>query len=73
MGIIDGEEASCVGELGTEKIRRVKRLRDWSQELSEDDIVESPISPCETPDPIIWAENHCDIGKYWRFIDPRDS
>jgi hypothetical protein len=72
MGIIEGEDLSCVGE-ASEKVKRVKGLRDWSQELSEDDIVSSPTtsSVCESADPIIWADDHEDIGKYWRFVDPR--
>ena len=62
---------------GREKVKKVKskKLRDWSGELSEDDIGISPPPYKRVYNtPIVWAENACDIesGRHWRFISPLD-
>jgi hypothetical protein len=61
------------GEL-TEKVKRVSKIRDWSQELDEDDVYERPPDrDRRTPETrIIWAEEQRDIGRHWRFISPTD-
>ena len=48
---------------GTVKVKRVTRLRDWSYELDESDILAPKVEA-----PIIWAETRLDIGVHWRYI-----
>lgn len=52
---------------GTVKVKRVTRLRDWSYELDESDILAPKVEP-----PIIWAETRYDIGVHWRYISEED-
>ena len=52
---------------GTVKVKRVTRLRDWSYELDENDIL-----PPKVDTPIIWAETRYDIGVHWRYITEED-
>jgi hypothetical protein len=52
---------------GTLKVKRVKRLRDWSNELDESDILAPNMDA-----PIIWAETRYDIGRHWRYICEED-
>jgi hypothetical protein len=70
-------EEGAIEEWGgefTEKVKRVSGIRDWSQELDEDDVYERPPNrdrrAKETR--IIWAEEQHDIGRHWRFISPTD-
>ena len=67
-GIAD-EGTEEVESEGTVKVKRVTRLRDWSYELVESDIL-TPISMEESP--IIWAETRFDIGRHWRYISEED-
>ena len=67
-GITD-EGTEEVESEGTVKVKRVTRLRDWSYELVESDIL-TPISMEESP--IIWAETRFDIGRHWRYISEED-
>ena len=73
MGDVTDEEGDSEG---TEKVRRVRKLRDWSAELCEDDIGEFSRPYKRIYDtPIVWAETEGDIatGRYWRYISPLDS
>jgi hypothetical protein len=75
IGIGDDDDDNDWDTEGTEKVKRVRKLRDWSRELSEDDIGESPCLIKRTRNtPIIWTERACDIGtgQYWHYISPMD-
>lgn len=52
---------------GTLKVKRVTRLRDWSYELDDSDILAPKVEA-----PIVWAETSFDIGVHWRYISEED-
>ena len=57
----------------TEKLKRVSKRRDWSDELEEDDFsfqsegLPTPLL-IRRETRIIWAEEPCDIGRHWTII-----
>jgi hypothetical protein len=76
IGKSDEDDESDWNGQGRKEVKRVKwKLRDWSGELSEDDIgVDIQPYKRKYNTPIIWAENAYDIakGRYWRYISPTD-
>jgi hypothetical protein len=52
----------------TERVKSVSKIRDWSDELDEDDVYNIPRYRGRRENRIIWAEEPCDIGQFWNFI-----
>lgn len=53
-----------------QKVKRISRPRDWSDELDEDDILLNFARPRSVQRGLInWAEGPEDIGQLWHFIE----